>query len=152
MKRSPLVRRTPLRSSRTPLNCSPALKRTEPNKRRKPVSPASPAQRERVKGKCCIRCGNQPVHPAHLIDRGMGGDDHPHAVVPLCFECHRLYDTGKVSILEHLEPHHRDELAYAVRLVGLICALERVTNERWRPVLEAEPQGGANIPKFGGVA
>jgi hypothetical protein len=39
--------------------------------------------------------------------------------------CHRLYDDGAISILEHLEPHYRAELAYAVVLVGLVAAIER---------------------------
>jgi hypothetical protein len=47
--------------------------------------------------------------------------------------CHRLYDDGAISILEHLEPHYRAELAYAVVLVGLVAAIERTTNERWAP-------------------
>jgi hypothetical protein len=34
---------------------------------------------------------------------------------------------------EHLEPHYRVELAYAVVLVGLVAAIERTTNERWAP-------------------
>jgi hypothetical protein len=54
-------------------------------------------------------------------------------VVPLCPRCHRLYDDGAISILEHLEPHYRAELAYAVVLVGLVAAIERTTNERWAP-------------------
>jgi hypothetical protein len=54
-------------------------------------------------------------------------------VVPLCPRCHRLYDDGAISILEHLEPHYRVELAYAVVLVGLVAAIERTTNERWAP-------------------
>jgi hypothetical protein len=53
--------------------------------------------------------------------------------VALCPTCHRLYDDGKLSILEYMEPHYRDELARAVELVGLLRALERVTNTRWAP-------------------
>lgn len=94
---------------------------------------ASVAQRRKVRLVPCIRCGRDGVHPAHVIDRSLGGDDDPRAVVPLCPECHRLYDTGAISILEYLEPHYRVELAYAVELVGLIAALDRITNERYVP-------------------
>ena len=128
-RRVPLERRTPLRAA-TP------LKQTASRPRRRPVSPASPAQRSKVRDLACLVCGGTPVHPAHVIDRSMGGDDHPDAVVPLCFLHHRLYDDGKLSLLEHLEPYYRDELAHAVRLVGLIAALQRITNERWAPAKE----------------
>jgi hypothetical protein len=102
---------------------------------------ASPAQRKKVRLVPCIRCGRDGVHPAHVIDRSLGGDDDPRAVVPLCPECHRLYDVGAISILEHLEPHYRVELAYAVELVGLITAIERITNERWAPEPKTTNEG-----------
>lgn len=121
MKRSPLQRRTPLR-------------RVPPRAPRRAISPASTAQRDKVRFQPCIVCGVEGVHAAHVIDRSLGGDDDPRAVVALCPPHHREYDDGRLSLLEHLEPHYRDELAYAVRTVGLIAALERVTNERWQPV------------------
>lgn len=86
-----------------------------------------------MRGKGCVVCDQGPCHPAHLIDRSLGGDDHPLAVVPLCPAHHRAYDEGGLSLLEHLEPRWRDELAHAVRLVGMVAALQRVTNERWQP-------------------
>jgi hypothetical protein len=67
----------------------------------------------------------------HLIDRSLGGDDDPRAVVPACWRCHRLYDEGRLSLLEHLERRYRAELAYAVELAGLLGALRRITNARW---------------------
>ena len=67
----------------------------------------------------------------HLIDRSLGGDDDPRITVPGCRRCHRLYDEGRLSLLEHLESSHRAELAYAVELVGLLAALRRITNRRW---------------------
>lgn len=99
--------------------------------RSRPVSPASPAQRAKVKGKACIVCAGGPCHPAHLIDRSLGGNDDPRAVVPLCPSCHRLYDEGGLDLLGSLEPRYREELAYAVELVGLVATLRRVTNDRW---------------------
>jgi hypothetical protein len=100
----------------------------------------SPAQRSKVEFAPCVRCAREGCHPAHVIDRSIAPDPagDPRAVVPLCPECHRLYDTGVVSILEHLEPHYRAELAFAVERVGLIPALERVTNSRWRPLTDLE--------------
>jgi hypothetical protein len=110
------------------------LKRTPAKPRRQPISPASPAQRAKVKGRACIVCAHPgPCHPAHLIDRSLGGGDDPRAVVPLCPLHHRLYDEHKLDLLGDLEPRYREELAYAVELVGLVRALQRVTNERWAP-------------------
>jgi hypothetical protein len=113
------------------------LRRSAPKRRRKSISPASPEQREKVKFAGCVVCQNEPCHPAHLIDRSIGGDDNPLAVVPLCFLHHREYDDGRLSLLEHLEPSHREEVAYAVKTVGLVMALQRITNCRWQP----EPEG-----------
>ena len=108
------------------------LKRSAPAKPRRSISPASTAQRDKISLECCVICGAEHVHPAHVIDRSLGGDDDPRAVVALCPPHHREYDDGSLSILEYLEPHYRAELAYAVELVGLITALERITNQRWR--------------------
>jgi len=60
---------------------------------------------------------------------GIGQED-PKAVIPLCRACHTAYDQGRLSILEHLEPLYRTELAYAVARVGLMTTLRRVTNDR----------------------
>jgi hypothetical protein len=120
MKRSELKRRT-------------ALERKPSTLKRGPVSPASSGQRAKVRDRACIVCATGPCHPAHLVDRSLGGDDDPRAVVPLCFWHHREYDDGTLSLLEHLEPRFREELAYAVELVGLLGALRRVTNTHWVP-------------------
>jgi hypothetical protein len=63
----------------------------------------------------------------------MGGCDHPDCVVPLQRGLHRLYDIGDLDLLPALEVHYRAELAHAVGHVGLIAALERITNVRWSP-------------------
>lgn len=101
------------------------------------ISEASSEQREKVKGKPCIRCRKPgPCHPAHLIDRSICsvGADDALAVVSLCPSCHREYDEEDLSLLEHLEPHHREELAFAVERVGLLTALFRISGETWAPV------------------
>lgn len=113
-------------------------------RRRQAVSPASPAQRAKVAELECLvtGCSRTDCHPAHLIDRSIGGDDDPRAVVPLCGSHHRAYDSEGLSLLEHLEPTYRAELAYAVELVGLVRALQRITNQRWRADREIEPPAG----------
>jgi hypothetical protein len=105
------------------------------NTRRVAISEASPEQRQKVKGKACIKCRKHAgqCHPAHLIDRSLGGDDDPRAVVPLCPADHRAYDEEQLDLLPWLEPHYREEIAYAVELVGLMRALHRITGERWAP-------------------
>jgi hypothetical protein len=107
------------------------------SRKRKPISPASPAQREKVKGAPCVVCGNYEVDPAHLIDRSLltEGQDDPRAVIALCRIHHREYDDGLISVLEHLEPRHREELAFAVERFGLISTLNRVTGLRWEPTV-----------------
>lgn len=105
--------------------------------KRRPVSPASEEQRAKVRFAPCVHCAIEGCHPAHVIDRSLGGDNDPRAVVPLCPACHRAYDDGRISILEDLEPHFRVELAYAVHLVGLVAALNRVTNDHYVPTRSA---------------
>jgi hypothetical protein len=126
----PLERKSELKRHAEPADGAPRKSFDRP----RPISPASPAQRERIRGRvCCVTdCFAEFVHPAHLIDRSLGGDDDPRAVVPLCPPHHREYDDDKtLDLLPHLEPHFRVELAYAVELVGLVTALERITNDRW---------------------
>ena len=119
MKRTPLVRRTPLKTS-------PA----RPRPKRRPISPATREQRNKVRDCLCVSCGSLgPCDPAHLIDRSLcpsGGDD-PRAVVPLCRFCHTAYDDHRLSLLEFLEPHYREEIAFAVERVGLVTAYKRLT-------------------------
>lgn len=123
-----LTRKTPLRRE-TPLRANPSPKRP------KPVSVVSDAQRKAVKGHSCLVCGTEPVDPAHVIPRGLCPDldGDPRAVVPLCRAHHIMYDAGRLSLLEFLEPGWRDRLAYAVERVGLLTTLYRTTNEHWSP-------------------
>lgn len=130
---------------RRPLNADPEKvrefqQRAKANSKRarKPISPASHAQRVKVKGETCVVCEQWPVDPAHLIDRSLCpiGQDDERAVIGLCRKHHSEYDEGKLSLLEHLEPWARQELAYAVERFGLIATLERVTNTRYVPAGE----------------
>ena len=117
--------RSPLRAVQTP-------------KKRKPISPASPAQRTAIKDRACLACAAPPgsCDPAHLIDRSVAGEgqEDPLAVIPLCRQCHTSYDQfGGLDVLPFLEPHHRDVLAFAVERYGLLRTLQRVTNRHWIP-------------------
>jgi 5-methylcytosine-specific restriction endonuclease McrA len=119
VKRTPLERRSPLKKGRG--------------------FAASEEQREKARwaDRECVVCGlDHPysaVDPAHVIPRSIGGCDHEDCVVPLCRSCHRAYDQEGLDVLPALEGRHRAELAHAVSHVGLIAALERITNTRWSP-------------------
>ncbi len=114
MKRTPLTRTTPLRATRA-------------RPRRRPVSPASPAQRATVKDQPCLVCGRGPCQPAHVIPRAQGGCDDPSCVVALCPRDHRAYDEGRLDLLPYLPLSVQ---AHAVGHVGLARALRRTTNQR----------------------
>lgn len=91
---------------------------------------ASKAQRDKVRHMSCLVCRSQPVDPAHIIPRSLGGDDDPRCVIPLCRRCHRSYDEGGLDLEPFLEPLWRSERAYAVLLVGAEAARRRVSNSR----------------------
>jgi hypothetical protein len=100
---------------------------------RRPVSPASEAQRAKVADRACLVCGARPVDPAHLVPRALGGCDEPDCTVPLCRRCHRVYDRGELALLPHLEPGERVELAHGLTHLSLIALLQRVSATRWAP-------------------
>ncbi len=110
------------------------LHRTATPAKRRPIGEASPEQREAIRTQSCLVDASHEgrSHPAHLIPRGMltEGQEDARAVVPLCPACHRAYDDGSLSLLEHLEPRFRVELAFAVERFGLLSTLRRVTNDR----------------------
>lgn len=114
-------------------------RRSKPKRRGGAISPATPAQRERVKDRACIVCAAHPSDPAHLIDRSLapGAGDTTVMVVPLCRPCHRDYDEGSLDLLPYLEPHWRDAIAIAVEELGLLRTLKRITKSTWsccRPI------------------
>lgn len=139
MKRGrPLERRTELARGDKPLRRKTEMRRTTARSRPRPVSEASPAQRAKCREQACVVCRQPaPSDPAHLIDRALlsAGQDDPLAVVPLCRTDHDAYDSGLLDLLPYLEPHRRDELAFAVQRYGLLASLRRVTNDdRWGSV------------------
>lgn len=97
------------------------------------ISPASERQRVKVSGQVCVACGASPCDPMHVIPRSLGGCDRPECVVPACRDCHRAYDEGRLDALPCLQGRWHLELAHAVSHVGLLAALERITNTRWMP-------------------
>lgn len=132
IKRSPIKRVAVLAGTRARANGIGVPRRA--------VSPATPAQRAKVRDATCVGCGGRMqcgdrCHPAHLIPRGVTtvGQDDVLAVVPLCPDCHRRYDEGELDLLPMLERRCRPELAFAVMRVGLMSTLRRVTNHRWSP-------------------
>jgi hypothetical protein len=109
-----------------------------------PVSSATDDQKAKVLGHMCIAFENDhgpcwgPVDPAHLIDRSLApsaGED-VRAVVPLCRRHHNAYDDHDLDLSPLLEPHWREEVAWAVEAVGLFTALKRITGKRWTPLEE----------------
>lgn len=73
--------------------------------KRRPVSPASPAQRAKVKDARSIVSDREGCDPAHIVGRGIGGCDDPLCVVPLTRMEHRAYDKGELD----LEPYLIDQ-------------------------------------------
>lgn len=95
--------------------------------------PCTQEQKARVEDKPCLVCARSPVDPAHLIDKSLApsaGAD-PRAVVPLCRECHDEYDRHELDLSPYLEPHYREETAWAVEAFGLWKALRRITGRDW---------------------
>lgn len=131
MKRGgPLKRKSELK--RAPLRAVPPRPAQVREKRPKGISPATNAQRAKVRDQGgCIVCGRPEVDPAHLTPRSLGGCDDVMCVAAVCRAHHRAYDEGRLSLLEHLEPRLREEVQHAVGHLGLLGALVRLTNDRW---------------------
>lgn len=135
MKRTGLSRRTPL-TRNGELARHTGLISGGSKLKRSPLGRTTQAQKERVEGRACLVCHGHAgdCHPAHLIDRARVSDmlaDDERAVVPLCFEHHRAYDSELLDLSPYLEPFWRDSLAWAVEAYGLFPALRRVTNRHW---------------------
>lgn len=92
---------------------------------------ATERQRAAVVGRRCIVCGtDRRVDPAHLFPRSLGGCGDALCVTALCRRCRRAYDRGELNLLPYVEPAWRQQVAYAVRHVGLIGALRPLTGEQ----------------------
>lgn len=109
MKRTALLRRTPLRSTRSLLTAKPLVRASELKRtslKRKPRRPKpgdDPAYKAFVKAQpCCVggkRCGK--VDPHHLIDgkgdakKGMGQTAPDRFLLPICRRHHDAFHDGK---------------------------------------------------------
>ena len=130
MKRSPMPPRT------QPLERTPLQRTTRPKPGR--GFAASEAQRQKVHAHAvCVVCGRDAfevrIDPAHVIPRSLGAGDGALEVIPLCRADHRAYDEQALDLSPYLEPRYREEVAQAVRTLGLFGALEKITNRRWAP-------------------
>lgn len=130
-------------TSRSELRRTEAPERKRAPRRRRAISPASPAQREKVRlNPFCVNCGREladwlAIDPGHLCPRGMGGCDSPLCTVGLCrtFDgsgCHRNFDDGKLDLLPVLEPRYREEVAHCVLHMGLEGARRRLAPLAYR--------------------
>lgn len=138
MRRSPLsAGRKSLERGATFASRGDGLRRA-PSKRRASFTPASSAQREKVRFAACIACAATPATPAHLAPRAHGGCDHDLCVVPLCFHCHRAFDDGRLDLLPHLSGQgYRAELAHMqMHYDDPVSVLVRLSGMRWEPAAE----------------
>jgi len=99
-------------------------------------TPASSAQRAKVKGRGSIVSAKSPCDPAHLVPRSHGGCDHPDCVIALTRAEHRAFDDGRLDILPYLIAQGAwVELAHMIGAhhADPISMLQRLTGERWAP-------------------
>lgn len=132
-----------------PLERKTELKRTAPAPRSRGVSPASPAQRAKIRCDVCIVTGmssdEAAVDPAHLLPRSLGGCDDPLCTVPLRRDLHELFDGHELDLVPYLvragrweemahmiSAHHVDPVALVERLTG--GTVEVIGAKSWRPV------------------
>ena len=92
------MRRSPLTSDPEKVRAFQQRAAANSTRKRRPVSPASPEQREKVRDRVCVECASSPCDPAHLTPRSLGGCDHPDCVVPLCRDCHRAFDLHELDL------------------------------------------------------
>lgn len=112
-------------------------------KRTGSISPASMAQRRKIKGRPSILPGEGPIDPMHLWPRSLGGCDDPLCVVPGARTVHRAFDAHELDILPALIAHrYVAEIAHAVEHANgdLIAVLERLTSDKWYPRTTGLPE------------
>lgn len=107
-------------------------------------TPASVAQRAKVKGRGSIVSAERPCDPAHLWPRSRGGCDHPDCVVALTRAEHRAFDDGQLDLLPYLIAQGAWlEMAHMIgaHRADPISMLQRLTGERWAPEMnDTEPK------------
>lgn len=87
-------------------------------------------EKVREEGQCRVTGPAEILDPAHVIPRARVGPpegDDPRNIVPLERLTHMAYDAGNLDLLPYLT---LSEQAYAVELVGIAEAYQRITGER----------------------
>lgn len=140
MKQSALQRRTPLTAKPESVQAFQNRARVNSKPKRRPVSPASPEQRDACRGALCAGCGaTGPVDPAHLVPRSLGGCDDALCCLPLCRQCHvgldrregpqKDIDLAAVLALPEFAAHRAHMVSH--RDWSFPRCLERLTGQRW---------------------
>lgn len=104
---------------------------------KRPISPASDLQREKVKDAISIISGRGPCDPMHIWDRRLGGCDDPLCVVPALRSEHRAYEEKRLDILPALVAGgFFAELAHVMEehKVSPTRLVERLTGQRYGPL------------------
>lgn len=104
------------------------------------VSPASAAQRAKVRETPSIISGGWGCDAAHLWPRGRQGCDSPLCVVPLTRLEHNAFDHGSLDLLPYLlQAGMVAEMQHALGHAegNLPALLLRLTGERWIPASSA---------------
>lgn len=114
---------------------SKPLKRSGSKPKRRPISPASPEQRAKVREARSVVSGEEGCDPAHVWPRSKGGCDDPLCTVPLTRSEHRAYDDDKLDLLPALLaagciPELQHALGHARSPLSL---LQELTGTRWQP-------------------
>lgn len=120
--------------ARKAMQRKPSTLKRSSTKRRRPVSPASTAQRAKVREALSIVSGQPGCDPAHLWPRSLGGCDDPLCVVPLTRAEHDAYDNGDLDLTPHLiREGCVAELQHALTHThgSLLRLLERVSGQQW---------------------
>lgn len=115
-------------------------------RRRRPISAASPAQRQAVSVVThCSACGKprssyRTLDPAHLAKRGSAGGCDEALCTPfaLCRTsngtgCHRDFDEGRLSLLAKVAAEgdrYREALQHALEHMGLVQLVERLAGAK----------------------
>jgi len=118
------VKQTPLKRTQ--------MARKPSTLKRSPVGHASASQKGKVlaQGARIHWATSEPVDPAHITPRSLGGCDHSDCVIGLTRSSHRDYDAGELDILPYLT---LEEQGHAVSHLGILGALKRTTGDNYVP-------------------
>jgi hypothetical protein len=115
-----------------------AMKRNPSKLKRGPLGHASEEQKAKVQLQGCRVSAwtheSGAIHPAHVVDRGVGGCDSELCVVGLRADLHREYDREELDLLPYLT---LEEQAHAVSHLGILGALKRTTGDNYIPERES---------------